>query len=218
MASPGLEARADVQPPQRRQHVEAQAAGADHRGDDHHVERQHDHLVDADHQAVARGRHQHTPCGLPAGAADHLGQVADFGRDGLQGQRGHPRHRRHGVNDGGDDRGRRPEAEQKKDRHQIGKHGYRLHQVEDRRQRDLKASPAIGRDPEQQAARHADRYGDQDRSQRHHRAGPLAEHGQEAETGHDQETEPPSASVVAHQADDRDHRNPGQRRQVLDRA
>ena len=41
---------ADLQRAQRQQHVIAEAAGADHRGDDDHVEREHDHLVDPDHQ------------------------------------------------------------------------------------------------------------------------------------------------------------------------
>ena len=52
----GLQPVADGEAAQRGEHVAAEAAGADHRGDDDHVERQHDHLVDADHQAGARRR------------------------------------------------------------------------------------------------------------------------------------------------------------------
>ena len=58
MASAGLDACADVEPPERGQHVVAEPARADHRGDDHHVEREHDDLVDADHQLrPRRGKH-----------------------------------------------------------------------------------------------------------------------------------------------------------------
>ena len=43
------------------QHVVAEPARADHGGDDDHVERQHDHLVDADHQRRPRGWNEHAP-------------------------------------------------------------------------------------------------------------------------------------------------------------
>ena len=65
MARPASIACADLQRAQRQQHVIAEAAGADHRGDDHHVERQHDDLVDADHQRRPRRRDEHAPQLLP---------------------------------------------------------------------------------------------------------------------------------------------------------
>ena len=61
-----------------------------------------------------------------------------------QRQDGDPHHRRHGVDDGGDDRGDRAEAEQEQDRHQIGEDRHRLHQVEHGAHRPLEA-PASGR-------------------------------------------------------------------------
>ena len=84
----GLEAGADVEPAQRGEHVEAEAAGADHRGDDHHVERQHDHLVDADHQPRAgRTGTMHLPDQLARRAADHPAEVDDLVRHAAQRQR-----------------------------------------------------------------------------------------------------------------------------------
>ena len=71
MASPASMACADLQRAQRQQHVVAEAAGADHRGDDHHVQRQHDDLVDADHQRrprrrdAARATASAAPCSRP---------------------------------------------------------------------------------------------------------------------------------------------------------
>ena len=49
----GLEAEADVDAVEARDDLAAEAAGADHAGDDDHRERQHDDLVDAGHDASA---------------------------------------------------------------------------------------------------------------------------------------------------------------------
>ena len=83
MARPASIPRADVEPPKRGQDVIAEAAGADHRGDDHHVEREHDDLVDADDQLrPRRGEHdleQH----LPSRGAGHGAVLDDLARHGL---------------------------------------------------------------------------------------------------------------------------------------
>ncbi len=57
----------------------------------------------------------------------------------LKRQHRDPDHRRHGVDDGRDDRGDRAEAEEQEDRHQIGEDRHGLHQVEERRDRPLEA-------------------------------------------------------------------------------
>ena len=74
----GFHRLAHLERTQGKQHVIAKPARPDHRGDDDHVGRQHDHLVDADHQGRLGRRHQYPPQLLPRRAARHVGEIADF--------------------------------------------------------------------------------------------------------------------------------------------
>jgi hypothetical protein len=210
---PRLEAGPDGQAPQGGEHVVAEAAGADHRGDDDHVERQHDHLVDPDHEAVAGRRQQHLPQHLARGAPGHAAELGDLGGHRTQRQDGHPHHRRHGVDHGGDHRRDRPEAEQEQDGHQIGEDRHRLHQVEDRRDRGFEARPAEGDDAERPARDDTQRHRDEDRRQRHHGAVPLAEDDEVAEGAGDQDHQLAVADPPGEENDGREHARPGDRRQ-----
>ena len=204
---PRLQPRAEVEAAQRLQHVEAKPARADHRGDDDHVQGQHDDLVDADHQRFLGRWHHHPPGHLTPGAADHPAEVADLGRDAGQRQHGDPRHRRHGVDQGGDHRRGRAEAEQDQDRHEVGEDRNRLHEVEDRHDGPSEPGPAMRRDAKKKPARDAQRNRDEDGGKRDHGAGPLAEHGDEQEAPGHQRRKPWPARAVAddrHQGGDAD--------------
>ena len=77
---PRLKPGAEIQPTQRVQHLKPQAPCPDHRRDDDHIQRQHDDLIDAHQQRLARRGNQHAPQPLARGAADHGGQIVGLGR------------------------------------------------------------------------------------------------------------------------------------------
>ena len=78
-----LDTRADVEPPKRGQDVIAEAARTDHRGDDHHVEREHDDLIDADEKLRPRCGKHHLEQHLPSRGACHGAVLDDLARNGL---------------------------------------------------------------------------------------------------------------------------------------
>ena len=122
----------DLQGPQRQQHVIAKAACPDHGRDDDHVQRQHDHLIDPDHQRGLGRRDQHAPQLLPPCAARHVGEILDFLRHLAQAQDRGPHHRRRGEKAGRQQGRNRACAEQQQHRDQIGKGRHGLHQVQRR--------------------------------------------------------------------------------------
>ena len=65
--------------------------------------------------------------------AGHAAELDDLARHAASASMRDPHHRRHGIDDGGDQRRDRAEAEQEQDRQQIGEDRHGLHQVEDRR-------------------------------------------------------------------------------------
>ena len=83
MASPASRPAADVEPPKRGQDVIAEAARTDHRGDDHHVEREHDDLIDADEKLRPRCGKHHLEQHLPSRGACHGAVLDDLARHGL---------------------------------------------------------------------------------------------------------------------------------------
>ena len=174
-------------------------------------------MVHPDHEARPGRGHEHSPGHLAPGAADHATQVLDLRWHSAQRQHGDPCHGRQRINDGGDDGRCRIEAKKKEDRHQIGENRYRLHQVQDRRDQALEPAPAVAEDAQQETADHADGNGDQDRGQRHHGTFPLTEERKEEEAACYKQRQAPAARKVAHKTDYADDRDPGKRRQHLDR-
>ncbi len=152
----------DIEPPQRCKDIKSKAAGANHAGNDHHVEGKHDHLVHAHHQGLAGGGHQHAPQRLALRAAYHPCQVMDFWRHTPEAKQRDADHRRHGKDQGGDNGRRWAETKQHKNGHEIGKDGNGLHQVEQWRDEKLKPRPAIARHAHQHAKCHGNRRGHQD--------------------------------------------------------
>ena len=71
--------------------------------------------------------------------------------------------------------------------------------------------------PSERAERDAERHRDHDRGERHHRALPLAEHGEVEEAQRDQQREPAAAGVVRGHGERGDQREPGDARPELDR-
>src|SRR5690606_24835994 len=69
-AEAAFEAEADLEALDTRQHRLAEAAGADHRGDDDHGQRQHDGLVHAGHDRGHGQRQLDLEEQLPVGAAE----------------------------------------------------------------------------------------------------------------------------------------------------
>ena len=217
MASPASRPTTDVEPPKRGQDVIAEAACADHRGDDHHVEREHDDLIDADEQLrPRRGQHdleQH----LPARGACHGAVLDDLARHGLQRRHGHAHHWRHGIDHGRDQRRHRSEAEQEQDRYEIGEDRHRLHEIEDRLHDPPRDRNAVAEDAEQHAAGHAERHGNRDRGERRHGACPLAEHGEVEEGASRKQRKTHAPEAIAERCHDPDHGDPRQRRRELHR-
>ena len=193
----GFEAVADGQAPERGQHIVTKPPGADHRGDDHHVQRQHDDLIDADHQGRARRRDHHFPHELARRASRHATEFNGLLGHQLEGQQGAAHHGRHRIDHGGDHRRHRAEAEQIQHRHQIGEHRHGLHEVEERRDDRLAARAPRSPDADQQTDDHAERHGDDDRGQGHHGAVPLAEDREIEETAAHQQAEPLTPRMIA---------------------
>jgi hypothetical protein len=197
----GLEPGADVEPAQGRQHVVAEPAGTDHGRDDHHVEREHDHLVDAHHQRRPGGRELHPPEQLAVGAAGHPAVFGDLVGHLAQRQHGDADHGRHGVDDGRQHRRDRAEAEEDQDGHEIGEDRDGLHQVEDRAEQFLDPRRAVAGDAEQEAGAGGEGDGDDDRRERDHGTLPLAEDGEVAEGDDDQKGQPAAADAPGEPAE-----------------
>ena len=145
-----------------------------------------------------------------------MGEVANLARYTANGEDGDADHRRHGVDDGGNDRGDRAEAEQEQDRHEIGEDRHGLHQVEDRPHGALEGRPAHAGKAEEQSAGDAEGNRDQDRGERDHGALPLTEDGEIDKAGGEQDREIAAAGAKREEAGDRRHRDPRKRRQNLD--
>ena len=212
---PRLKPGAEIQPAQRVQHLKPQTACTDHRGDDDHIQRQHDDLIDAHQQRLTRRRDQHAPQALARGAANHGGQIVGFGRHARQGQRGDASHRRGGIDQRGNHRRRGAKAEQDQDRHQIGKDRHGLHQIQHRAQGTLKPRVAPCKDAKAKTACHAQRHGHHDRSERHHRGMPMAEDCHEHKAARHQRRQPRPACPMGEERHDPDDGQPRQGRHKL---
>ena len=210
-----LEPAPDVEPPQRGEDVIAKPASADHRGDDHHVEREHDDLIDAHEKLRPRGGKHDFEQHLPPRGAGHGAVLDDLVRHGLERGHRHANHGRHGIDHGRDQRRHRPEAEQKQDRDEIGEDRHRLHEIEDRLHDPPCDRNAIAENAEQHSSGHAERHRDRDRGERRHGARPLPEHRevQKCAPRQQSETRPPEA--IAERRRDPDHGNPRQWRRKL---
>ena len=208
----GFQPLADRQATQRGQNVEPQATGADHGGDNHHVERQHDDLVDADHQAGPGRGNLHPPQQLPGRAAGHPAELHHLGRHLFQGEHGHPDHGRRGVDDGRDHRRHRTEAEEEQHRHQIGEDRNRLHEVEHWRDGLLEPWPAKAGNAQEEAQGDTERHGNGDRAQGDHGAVPAAEDRQVTEAGANQQGQDPVPRQPSHERHQGGQPDPGDRR------
>ena len=167
---------ADLERPERQQHVISQAPRPDHGGDDDHVQREHDDLVHAHHKHRPCGGDQHSPKPLTRRAARHVGEVAHILGHAGKAQHGGPHHRRRRKEGGCDQGGDGIVAKQKQHRHQIGKGRHRLHEIERRHQDQVgRLLVPVTPDAHEESRCHAERHTDGDEGERQHGAVPLAE-------------------------------------------
>ena len=179
------------------QQVLAEPLGAHEGGDHDHRQALHDHLVDAQHERLARSRDLHLEEHLPARAARHAAGFAHFLGNALEAQDREARHGRNREEDRRD--GPRPvrHPDEERDRDQVGEVRQRLHDVEDRPQHSLEGRPLDRHHAERDTDGSRDRCGDQDDGERRHGERPLAEEGEVDDAAAGEQREPPSLQPPA---------------------
>jgi hypothetical protein len=202
----------DLEGAQSQQDIESQSRCADHRGDDQHVHRRVDVLVDAEHQRRLRRWDEDAPQLLPARATGHDPKLAYIRGNLLQAKRRVANHRRHRIHQRSKHGRDRIVAKEHQLRHQIGECRRRLCQIEQRYDEPLvQPRCPIAEYPDHCADGDADRNRDHHERQGLHGACPLIEEG-EIEAGDARKQSQPRAAESI--GDDRQRQadaGPGQR-------
>ena len=176
-----------------RQHLPADVGEpADDRGDDHHAERGHGGLIDAEHDLRQCRRDLDLPEALARRAARHDRRFDDIRRYPPQPEDGVAHHRRGGVDRAGDQADDGAEPEQEEDRNEVGECRDRLHQIEGRLDDSIEPFEAERENAEEQAEADGDRHRDGDQRKRGHALVPVADNHHVAERDRSEYREPPS--------------------------
>ena len=168
---------ADLQLLKREQQLLTEARGADERGDDHHGQRLHDDLVEAEQQGLFRRRNFDLPQQLARRAARHAARLDDVLRHGADaehraachGRQRKAERRQHGRH--------LAEAEEDHRGAEIGHVRRGLHHVENGIEHALGSRVAGGPDAERQPQHGRERHRHHDDGESLHGIRPQAEDG-----------------------------------------